>query len=375
VIRRRERHPERGAAAIVVALLIGALFGFFALAFNGGLLVKSRSELQNASDSAALAGARSLNGTLDGLRNARQAASDYSSQHLAYDQQVTINAWGSDLAFGAWHLRAAECLFGTSGHDCFEPLLDSDVKRINAVKILNGRDGVGAHNSPLDLPFGQWVGTTTAKVRSAAVAVGGGPGIPNCTLPFTVAECDILNPDGSMKCGPGVPPLVFSNANSDGIGFVNLFYPDDQQAPSGNFVAGVIANDECDPGKFQLGPARLQNGNDFNDKVIAALQGNGTKDGCLIGRPIPWAVTDAGCPGNPIFQNVQDVVGFVEATIVEVTDNQGHAVGCSGAAAPPVTGNPKNAIVVDFPCKVSDPGDYGGGRTYNTSDVRTRLVQ
>jgi hypothetical protein len=372
------RRSERGAAAIFAVLFLGALCGFFALAFNGGLLMDTRTELQSASDSAALAGARSLNGLASGLAAARQSAYDYSIKHLAYDQYVTIDT-SSDLTFGRWHFHAGECLFGSGGNDCFEPLADVDVRKITAVRIKNGRDGVGAHNSILSLPFGWFVGTPTAKVRSAAVAVGGGPATPDCVLPLTVAECKIVDPGSNqLNCGPQAP-LVFSDANSDGIGFINLYYPGDQNAPSGTWSAGIINAGACDANHFEIGPAKVQNGNDFS-KVNDALRGvdnQGNVIGpCLLGKPVSWAVTDAGCPGNPTFQGVEDVVGFVKATIVAVTDNKGNSLGCPGTVAEPVPGAPKNGILVVIPCdNTSDPGDFGGGRTYNTSDVRTRLVQ
>jgi hypothetical protein len=41
-----------------------------------------------------------------------------------------------------------------------------------------------------------------------------------------------------------------------------------------------------------------------------------------------------------------------------------------------VAGSPQNAMIVDFPCGVpADPGDIGGGRAFNTTAVRIRLVQ
>jgi hypothetical protein len=372
------RHAERGAVAVTTVLLFAVLMGFFALAFNVGLLLESRSELQNGSDSAALAGARSLNGMASGLTAARQSAYDYSMKHLAYDQQITIDAFGADLIFGRWHLRASDCLYGSGGTDCFEPLPLTDPRKITAVKILNGRDG-GTHNPPLDLFFGQYVGTATANVRSAAVAVGGGSAAPNCALPLTLAQCVFVNPDtGQMNCGADMP-LVFSNANSDGIGFINLYYPDDTQAPSGTFAADVINNRSCKADHYTIGPAKVQNGNDFS-KVNDALRGVDSKGNaigpCLLGQAISWAVTDAGCPSNPTFQGVDEVVGFVKAIIVEVTDNKGNALGCPGTTAAPVPGSPKNAIVVNLPCQAgTEPGDFGGGRAYNTGDIPIRLVQ
>jgi hypothetical protein len=87
-------------------------------------------------------------------------------------------------------------------------------------------------------------------------------------------------------------------------------------------------------------------------------------------------VTDAGCPGNPTFQGVQEVVGFAKATITAVTDNHGDALGCPGGPAPVVNGKPKNAVIVAIPCSApADTGDFGGGRAYNVSNVRTRIVQ
>jgi hypothetical protein len=367
---------------VFTLFLFTALFAFVALTLNTGLLMDTRAELQNGSDSAALAGARSLNGLAGGLTSARQSAYDYSIQHLAYDHTITIDTFAADLAFGAWHLRAADCLFGSSGHDCFEPISTSDPRKINAVKILNGRDGSGAHPPPIDLPFGRFVGTTTASVRSAAVAVGGGPGIVTCALPMAVAECAIVNPGtNQMNCAPGTPQqLVFSDANADGIGFVNLYYPSDTQAPNSTWVADTIDNKQvCNPSNYVVGSAKLQNGNDFG-KVIDALRGvdnKGNKIGdCLIGQTLSWAVTDAGCPGNPIFEGVLEVVGFVKATIYAVTDNKGNPLGCPDKPIPTVGSNPKNGIFVSIPCDApADPGDFGGGRAYNTSNVRLRLVE
>ena len=372
------REPERGAIAISAVLLLVALLGFFALAFDTALMMDSRTELQNGSDAAALAAAHSLDGTASGLSAARQSAGAYSLRHTAYGQPITIDS-SADVIFGSWHMSPGECLFGSSGGECFEPMSTSDPRKITAVKVRNGRDG-GSHNPPLDLPFGYFVGATTASVRSEAVAVGGGSAAPGCALPLAVPECAIVDPDtGRMNCDAGPKRLVFSNANVDGIGFANLYYPGDTQAPNSGFVADVIAGRTCNPNHYQIGPAKMQNGNDF-DKVIEALRGVDHKGNvvgpCLVTQTLSWAVTDAGCPTNPIFQGVQEVVGFVKATIAAVTDNSGNSLGCPGTTAPPVAGNPQNAIVVEFPCGVAaDPGDFGGGHAFNTDGVRIRLVQ
>jgi hypothetical protein len=375
------RQAERGAVAVAVAIFMVVLLGFFALAFNIGVIMDARAELQNGSDSAALAAARSLNGEASGLLAARLAAAAYTSRHTAFGQALTIDAFGSDLVFGRWHLVASECGFGT-GSDCFEPLPTTEPRKITAVKIRNGRDG-GSHNAPITLPFGALVGAQTSSINSAAVAVGAGAATVDCALPLVIAECKIVNLAGQLQCAAGnTQRLVFSNENSDAMGFVNMYYPGDSQAPSGTFVADVIRSRKCNPDNFEIGSAKLQNGNDFG-KVIEALRGvttHGQKEDvtgdCLLKEPQTFAVSDAGCPGNPIFQGVQQLVGFVTVKFAGVTDNQGNPLGCPGFPTPvlpgPVT---KNGIYVDIMCNPpAGSGQIGGGHAFNSA-VAVRLVQ
>jgi len=276
------------------------------------------------------------------------------------------------------------------------------------VKVYNGRDGEATHNDSIELPFGAFVGADTSSVDSAAVAVGAGSAVVECALPLAVAECKIVDDLNKLKCASGTPQrMVFASANADAVGFINMYYPEITQAPSGNWAADTIRERRCNPKHYRTGPAKLQNGDDFS-KVIEALRGtsgngggsggdsggngkgkgndNGDNGGgngggatgpCLIGEPQTLAVTDAGCPGNPIFQNVQEVVGFVTARIVAVTDVQGNLLGCPGKPLPDVTGPfKKNSVIVDITCEATaGEGEWGGGRAYSSSsDVRVRLV-
>jgi hypothetical protein len=368
---------DRGAVAVTAAIVLPVLLGFLAIALNMGILMDSRAELQNGSDAAALAAAHSLDGTAAGLLSARRSAYAYSMRHVAFDQAITIDAFDRDLTFGRWHLRPDECTFGT-GSDCFETLATSEPRKITAVRIFNGRDG-GTHNGPLNMVFGSFVGRSTATVRSAAIAVGGGAAAPACALPFAVAECSLVDGAGALKCSSGPQQMVFTNAGVDAVGFANLYYPTDNQAPSGTFAADAIRNRLCNPTNFRIGPAKLQNGNDF-DKAREALLGVDNKGDpvstCLVGQSFAMPVTEAGCPTNPIFQGVTEVVGFVQATLLAVTDNKGDVQVCSGQTVPTVTGKPKNAVVIQISCDAPSPvGEWGGGRAFNAANVRPRLVQ
>src|ERR1700722_12738820 len=61
----RPSHPQwsRGAILPLAAISIIALCAFLALAIDLGLLSVARAQVQNAADAAAIAGARSLNGS------------------------------------------------------------------------------------------------------------------------------------------------------------------------------------------------------------------------------------------------------------------------------------------------------------------------
>lgn len=65
-----QRQHQRGAVAIMLGLSLLVLFGFMALVFDLGRTYVVRTELQNAADAAALAGAKDLNQKLSGIANA-----------------------------------------------------------------------------------------------------------------------------------------------------------------------------------------------------------------------------------------------------------------------------------------------------------------
>jgi hypothetical protein len=365
------RDGERGAVAVAVAIFMSGLFGFFALAMSIGTMMDTATELQAASDAAALAAAMSLDGTAAGLAAARTAALGYSQKHTVYRDQVEINSDGDDVSFGRW-----TCPFG-SGSTCFMP--EGDPRKITAVMIKNGRDDGYKHNTSLPLAFGAFVGASTAKLGSVAVAVGAGPSSVDCALPLVIGESRIVDSSNNVRCGPGqTQTFTFTNANVDGIGFVNLT-PGDNNEPNGTRVSGEIA-DGCKKGDTSEvgGGFKMQNGDDFG-KVADALAGNSKKTGasntCLIGTTQTFAVSDAGGP-NPIFQGSQAVVGFVKATIVAVTDNKGASLSCVPGVQGAAVGS-KNAMVLSFPCTApdTDVGTYGGGRAYNSTNVSVRLVQ
>ena len=378
--------------------MLGVMAGFFAMSLNMGILMDTRTQLQGGSDSAALAAAGTLDGTVAGLAAARQAAALYIAEHRAFDQAQIISA-SADVTFGKWYFTQSNCVYGTGGTSCFQPFTDAyavaNPRKVTAVKVNNGRDGT-THNAAIDLPFGNFVGTPTAMVRSEAVAIGPGPSDVECSLPLALPECRITNSAGATRCGETFT-LTYSDATADGIGFINLYYPEERQAANPNWVVDEILRRGCDADGHEVSDnaAKLFDGNAMIDRVIQALRGYQVRgqsanytlvSECLIGKPITMSVINGGCPLNPYFHNVQSVVGFITVTILYVTDNGGNsnnpnqqsALGniwdCTGKTGG--TG-PKRSVTLRIDCQTEDAFDneiLGGGPVFDES-IRPKLVQ
>lgn len=67
-------HPRQGVALVLLLVAIVALFAFIALAIDLGMLAVARTQLQDAVDVAAMAGARTLNGDMSANNNYGSAA-------------------------------------------------------------------------------------------------------------------------------------------------------------------------------------------------------------------------------------------------------------------------------------------------------------
>lgn len=84
------RSRQRGAVAIMTGLTAVVLFAFGGLVLDLGHLYIAKSELQNASDAAALAGAKELNNKLSGVTAAVNRAIATAAQHR-YDFKKPVN--------------------------------------------------------------------------------------------------------------------------------------------------------------------------------------------------------------------------------------------------------------------------------------------
>lgn len=86
--------PQRGAIAIMFAVLLMLILGFMGLALDLSRLYNRKMELQAVADAAALAAARNLTGTASGINGAASAATS-AANALKYDYGKAAIPWSS----------------------------------------------------------------------------------------------------------------------------------------------------------------------------------------------------------------------------------------------------------------------------------------
>ena len=92
-----DQKKERGAILYVVAASLVVLLGFAGLAIDLGMLYNVKTDLQNATDAAALAGAWQLNGTPTGINNAVTSAINAANKY--YFNNNPVGVANADVTF------------------------------------------------------------------------------------------------------------------------------------------------------------------------------------------------------------------------------------------------------------------------------------
>jgi len=289
---------ERGVTAVIVAIVIAVLCAFVALVINSGHIMSVRGQLQNATDAAALAGARALDGTAAGFDNARTAAQTYAALHITDNgQNVTIT--GADVKIGSWNFAAPrESAFteitGTS---------PAELANANAVLVDAGRQA--SRGNPVQVTMGKLPGAPLGRdqtdVSAQSVAVLGGPTRECPLVPLAFSSCSLLNPDGSVKCGQ---TLIFNSNNNDNIGFTNLTASASVNTPE---LKSILAGN-CQ--WLSVGdPISISNGTNLQPLVGDFLAIKGEKK-------IAPVVDLPGCMFN--LSGTSKVIGFVTIIVTDV---------------------------------------------------------
>lgn len=200
------RHPhasrrcaQRGAVAVMVACLVVALIGLLGLVLDLANLYVRKTELQNAADAAALAGARQLNGNAAGL----EAAVNGPAGAIALAAANASDFAATPVAIGEEQIR-----FGPSPDGPWSSLATAKLNPVGMSFVKVDTSGIAQGSRPTW--FMPLVNAATRATASGA-AVAGAPvceGLPIfICLPasgsFTPGQAYFFGEKPGYPIGPG----------------------------------------------------------------------------------------------------------------------------------------------------------------------------
>jgi len=207
----RRGQRQRGAIAIIVAILLPVMLGFIALAVDISRELVVRNQLQNAADAAALAGAGKLQWT-----NTSTTWADASSKASA---AIGLNsADGQTLSTGTVSVGYWNVTGSPSGMQ--STTITPGSNDFPAVKVTVSRTA-GSNGGPIQTYFAGLIGTSAIDVSATAVATIAAPGTakPGALFPLAISQCMYQNywdsTTGQPKLDPSTgKPYVFDIGSS-----------------------------------------------------------------------------------------------------------------------------------------------------------------
>ncbi|MEK0155536.1 pilus assembly protein TadG-related protein [Arthrobacter oryzae] len=250
---------ERGAASVLVAILLVVLLGFGAIAVDVGMLYAERTQLRNGADAAALAIAQKC---------AKNAADPDCSTNSALARSFA-NGNAND---GLTNIKST--------------VLD---KAARTVTVTAGSQEAGKTANEVSLFFARVLGMTSTEVNAPSTVVWGSPEKGTAPFPITVSVCQVRGSTNVIQ----LLQLHGKDANIDC-----------NYGPSGAFVEGGFGGLKQDPGQcgafinIAQSTAGGDTGNNAPPNCEATLNGwaadmNAGKD-VIVLLPIFNSVTGTG---------------------------------------------------------------------------------
>jgi len=315
---------ERGASAILIAILMFVFLGLAALALDISHIIVAHNELQNAADAGALAGARFLYNDDGTAINEGANLIAYNAAMANKSEKIPVEVdWTSgnagDVLRGHWRFTDKSFtpnasllpvdLWGVSSDE-----LDANLNFINAVQVSTRREA-----TPILAYFARIFGIDNFKGTASAVAYIGFAGTLtpfDVDQPIAICEDSILL-NGEYSCNIGRMINSGQNIESSETGGWTSFNQDDPC--SGGTNAQEVKSLVCgggNPEPIQLGGDMATNGGEIQSAFSELLD-------CWNNRPDPtqpWNLTlpVVSCPGNNM-GTCEELQGAVNLNIIWIT--------------------------------------------------------
>lgn len=396
---------RRGAVIPMAALLATVLLGMLAFSVDVGYIAAVKAELQNAADSAALAGAQQLQTLFvqyysPGATNQSTIYSQATTNITSTGPIATAERYASYNQAGGVYVQVQDSDVSIGFNDGTNPITSPSTTNFpNTVTVTTRRDNVS--NGPLGLFFGQIFGVNTVNLTataSATIFAGDVTSLQNISsssgsyvsphiLPVAL-DVNVWkqfaqtgqSPDGNTYNGPNGNPQLqvypFGTNTPGSFGLLDVGVPsnnspafrnwiDDGQTP--NDISYLINNNlvpvsPSGPQPWKVGPGLKSTLlSDFQSQIGAAN---------LIplfspASPVPNYVAATGTGQNATYA----IIGFVGVTISQATGN-GDSMNIS--IQPSAVVDPTAVINNPSPARASQTTVFG---TSQTTFISAKLTQ
>ena len=298
---------QSGAMAALAAFMLTALVGLTGAAVDMGLLYATKSELQNAADAAALAGAATMVSFSEGGEisvhptTAVTTAQQVSEANQA--QGVNLSLRSEDAVIGYWDVATASFDPGLTG--------SSNPDDVTGFQATVRRDELA--NGPVETFFIGLVGFGSVELQATSTAFLGWAGLAEPSaldLPLAIHASALANA-GSPNCGA---ELLFNNENDETAEWTSFFTWPTNDVTVRNYMGGTLQTPELTVGDSinvingNLSTATM---NALSDRFQA--QGSDTDgDGAADSWEILVPVVEPGSSST-----ISTVVGFAHLVMTE----------------------------------------------------------
>lgn len=345
-IRRLWRQDSASIAAIT-AVFLTALLAFVALGVDLGLLYSARAELQNAADSAALAGAATLitwdenNNVIAQADTAIATAQQFALLNQA--QGVNLDLRSEDVGVGLWDLDGG-------GFDSDHVGASGNPDELTGLQVLMRRDSLA--NGPVGTIFAGAFGFGEVALTAGAAGYLGWVGeVPTGTVDLPIAlQAEDLNPGDGPDCGS---IIAFHSEGEENAEWTSFFSWPANNPNVNAYVSGtaeipaLAAGDEINMINGNLSNNTWNNLQARFEAEGADTDGDGSTDSWQVMLPV---INNTG-------SNTGTVAGFASVVISEVR------------------GAPNKDIIATLQCGMVQPDSASGGGDYGTRAATPKLVQ
>jgi len=235
---------QAGVSAVIIAIVIPMLIALMALAVDVGYMYVTKNELQNVADAAALAGARHLGWTYEGLSRAEQQ--DYVFARADIVDVVQQVAGKNQAAKMNIHINDTDADFDNPDADVLigdwdsetglTPRLTATFTLPDAVRVIARRDN--SANGPILTFFARIFNIATVNVVADATAA--------LTAPTAVDEGELKTPFGiseRMFDPPNCTDVIHFSPTTESCAGWHNFFDDINANAMKNKLLGFIVGD------------------------------------------------------------------------------------------------------------------------------------